>query len=86
MNRSLKVRLDLYTTLNADKSFRSGLQQHFRTRKEITSEKLGVAIPNCDNPSRDAPIDAAGNSVCIADPTWIYRCANTCADPIQVGN
>lgn len=86
MNRSLKVRLDLYTALNADKSFRSGLQQHLRTRKEITSEKLGVSIPNCENPSRDAPIDAAGNNVCIADPTWTYRCADACANPIQAGN
>jgi prepilin-type N-terminal cleavage/methylation domain-containing protein len=86
MNRSLKVKLDLYTTLNADKSFRSGLQQHFRTQKEITSEKLGVSIPNCDNPSRDVPIDAAGNKVCIADPTWIYRCADACANPNQIGN
>ena len=78
MNRSLKVRLDLYTTLNADKSFRSGLQQHFRTRKEITSEKLGVAIPNCENPA----LSANGNrNVCIADPTWIYSCANGCVPP-----
>lgn len=81
MNRSLKVRLDLYTALNADKSFRSGLQQHLRTRKEITSEKLGVSIPNCNNPSRNAPTNAAGNIVCIADPTWIYGCQNTCANP-----
>ena len=80
MNRSLKVRLDLYTTLNADKSFRSGLQQHFRTRKEITSEKLGVAIPNCENPALSANRD--GN-VCIADPTWIYSCANGCVPPAQ---
>jgi prepilin-type N-terminal cleavage/methylation domain-containing protein len=80
MNRSLKVRLDLYTALNADKSFRSGLQQHFRTRKEITSEKLGVAIPNCENPALSANRD---ENVCIADPTWIYSCAKGCVPPAQ---
>jgi hypothetical protein len=70
MNRSLKVTLTLYTALNAHVQDVKKLQVH-KSIRELTSEKLGVAIPNCLAPGRKS--NQQFN--CIADPTWNYECA-----------
>ena len=73
MNRSLKVTLTLYTALHADLQDVKRLQVH-KSIREITGEKLGVAIPNCSAPGR------GGNDAdrCLRDPTWHYECADSC--------
>ncbi len=73
MNRSLKVKLTLYTALHADLQDTKKLQVH-KSVREITGEKLGVSIPNCFSPGRGG----SGNLKCIQDPTWNYECSDSC--------
>lgn len=73
MNRSLKVKLKLYTALHADLQDVKKLQIH-KSLREITGEKLGVSIPNCFAPGRGG----SGELRCIEDPTWNYECATSC--------
>jgi hypothetical protein len=75
MNRSLKVSLTLFTALHADLMDIKKLQV-FKTVREITGEKLGVAIPNCNAPGRAG--DETDAQRCLKDPTWHYECSTTC--------
>jgi len=73
MNRSLKVKLTLYTALHADLQDTKKLQVH-KSVREITGEKLGVSIPNCFSPGRGG----TGDLKCFRDPTWNYECSDSC--------
>jgi hypothetical protein len=77
MNRSLKVNLEIYTALNADNTD-AKKQTAQKSIREITGEKLGVAAPNCNAPSRGGLSAVNGKSVCLEDPTYIYQCSNSC--------
>lgn len=81
MYRSMKVTVELYTALNADQTVSSQKQIFYRSTKEITSEKLGVPITNCNIPSKGVLTNGAGQKICIADPIWNYRCEPSCANP-----
>lgn len=77
MNRSLKVNLEIYTALNADNNDKKK-QTAQKSIREITGEKLGVAAPNCNAPSRGGLSAVNRKAVCLEDPTYIYQCSNTC--------
>jgi len=82
MHRTLNVRLNLYTVLNAESSVASKKQLAFKTMKEFSSEKIGVSVPNCSN---RPPIPVNGlRPVCIAAPLWLYQCREECADPVPI--
>lgn len=76
MNRSLKIKLNIYTAINADLEVKKqGVEKSVR---EITGEKLGVPIPNCEAPGRGGFSAVGDETVCIEDPTFIYECKTTC--------
>lgn len=90
MNRSLRVRLNLYTVLNADKVVSSKKQTFGKTVKHVTAEKLAVDTPNCSNENRKMRTykNADNQMICIADPIFHYACyesgqsdADKCFDP-----
>lgn len=86
MNRSMKVRLHLYTVLAADKKENSGKQIYHKSVKEFTSEKIAMDRPNCRNKRgrhRLNPKNQSGQSICIADPLFHYVCSedDECGDP-----
>lgn len=81
MHRSLNVRLNIYTVLNAESTIDSKKQLVFKTMKEFSSEKIGVSVANCNN-KPFIPVGFDGiNDTCIAAPVWLYRCSRNCADP-----
>jgi prepilin-type N-terminal cleavage/methylation domain-containing protein len=76
MNRSLKIKLTIYSAINADLDVKKqGAQKSIR---EITGEKMGVPIPNCEAPGRGGFSAVGDETVCIEDPTFIYECKSTC--------
>jgi prepilin-type N-terminal cleavage/methylation domain-containing protein len=80
MNRILKIRLDIYTAMNTDARYAKN-QHASQSRRDISAEKIGVAIPNCAAPSRggfNRVGSDATDSICIEDPTWVYECASAC--------
>lgn len=76
INRSLKIKLEIYTAINADLEVKK--QSAEKSVREITGEKMGVAIPNCDAPGRGGFSAVGDETVCIEDPTFIYECKSTC--------
>ena len=82
MYRSMKVSLELFTASNVDRSLNTKKQLFFKTRQQFVSEKLGIALPNCQDPSRNSPVNLAGNATCIGDPTFFFACdTKDCANP-----
>jgi len=79
--RSLKVSADIFTASNVDRSLNTKKQLYFKSRQQFVSEKLGVALPNCEDPSRNSPVNLAGAATCIGDPTFHFACSTSCADP-----
>lgn len=77
MNRSLKSTLTIYTALNVDMNDPKK-QNAQKSVREITGEKLGVAIPNCTAPNRGGFSAVGDDTVCIEDPTFIYQCKASC--------
>jgi len=75
MNRTLNVRLMLYTVLNSDRTVASKKQLVFKTLKEFSSEKIGAAVPNCAQVP-PMPVNG-GRAVCIGAPAWLYQCTHT---------
>lgn len=77
MNRSLKIELSLYSAMQSDQQ---DVTKHMAQKsvREITGEKIGIAVPNCSAPGRGG-FSAVGNQyVCIEDPTWLYHCNRNC--------
>ncbi|MEY4063982.1 MAG: hypothetical protein RIR26_190 [Pseudomonadota bacterium] len=81
LNRSLRVQLQLFTVLNADKPVSSKKQIVHSSVKELTSEKLAMERPNCNNRQMRAERsrkNSDGLPICIADPIFHYVCSKDC--------
>jgi hypothetical protein len=86
MNRSMRVKVNLYAVLNADKTIASKKQTYSKTVKQFTSEKLAVDTPNCldrQNRLNKFGKNAGGEAVCITDPVFHFACssAGECGNP-----
>jgi hypothetical protein len=80
--RALKVSVDTFTAINADKKVSSKRQLYYKSRQQFMSEKLGVSIPNCNDEVRpNSIINGSGEPVCIGDPTFHYVCSGPCGMP-----
>ena len=77
LHRNIKLTLDIYSTVNADRSDikRQSTQKSIR---EIIGDKLGIPIPNCSAPGRGTLDAVSGKAACLEDPTFIYQCRDQC--------
>lgn len=76
MNRVTRVSAEIYTATNVDKA--ASAQQYFKSVREFSSEKFGVKVANCNDPSRGGRLVQGGTEGCLQDPTWIYSCSSSC--------